>query len=436
MKYKNSILLIFFAVCIHIGTAQKRYGYGLNEFGSDKPAYAIFTNPGEDCSTMMNISWASPVGTRCVLEVTNEDSNEKLKFPISSAIKCEVFDSVYSRLYDNVDVYERHIFDKHGAGLVNLKPDTDYSYRILTYNDSTKQVDYSEQHRFHTAGADSWKAAVIGDFHHYSPLWERLEAAMGMVDVLDSIAGGIDWILSPGDQCAWGGSFNFWTELAEQPNYKNYMWATVQGNHDHSTRRNEKSDLFFRESHYYPHNGYAGQEGVSYWFRYGDVLFIMLNNEAMHTSENLTPVFRWMDKVIKEHHSKYIVVVQHYQWLIGTNGVNSQLDRFRDEFDKLGVDLAIAGHNHAYIRTYPLRYREPVDPADGTFYVVAPASDGNRGRALKPLRANHDIVAHRWSEGSNTVGGILMDVNPQKIVMTLYNRYGDVQDSFTVPVKR
>ena len=112
------------------------------------------------------------------------------------------------------------------------------------------------------------------------------------------------------------------------------------------------------------------------------------------------------------------------------------MDRFRDIFDELGVDLAISGNNHAYLRTLPLRDREPVEPEDGTFYVVTSSSDNNRGRGLKNLVANEDIIAARWSEGATTVGGMLMDVDPNRIVMTLYDRYGDVQDTFTVPAKR
>lgn len=314
---------------------------------------------------------------------------------------------------------------------LGLEPSTDYIYRVHSKDDYV-----TDTHRFRTAGDTAWTAAVIGDFHHYSPLWRRLDAAMGMVDVLDSVSGGFDWVLSTGDQCAWGGSFNYWTELAEQPAYKNYMWAAVEGNHDYDSRDKVRSDAYFRHSHNYPGNGYESQEGNVYWFRYGDVLFMMLNNEAMRTPESLVPVFDWMRRVVAENPTKYIVVVQHYEWLIGTDGSNSQLDRFRDIFDELGVDLAIAGNNHAYIRTPALRGRTPVAPGQGTFYVVAPSSDDSRGRALKPLVANEDIVAMRWSEGPHTIGAMTMDVDPRRIVMTLYDRTGSVCDAFTVPARR
>lgn len=416
-------------------TGKQRYCTGLTATGSENAAFTIYTNPAENSSTCMNISWATQPGKVCEIEVTNEADGSIVTYQVDEPQLCKTFDNINSKLGNNKDVVEKHVFDKYGYELFGLQPDTDYSYRIITYDPDTDTEETSDTYRFRTAGADSWKAAVIGDFHHYSPIWSRLDSAMGMLDVLDSVSGGYDMVISTGDQTAWGGSYNFWTELSEQPQYKNHMWASVQGNHDQMTRNSVKTDNFFRDSHFFPRNGYPGQEGISYWFRYGDVLFIMLNNEALLKSGSLEPCLNWMENVIKDNPSRYVVVVEHHQWLIGTNGGNSQLDRFRKAFDRLGVDLALSGHNHAYLRTYPLYDRKPVKPEEGTYYVVNSSSDNNRGRALVPLAANKDIIAKRWSEGANTVGAMIMDVNPERIEMTLYDRNGKVQDNFTVPAK-
>lgn len=432
----------------------KRYGADLTEYGSSKPANTIYTNPAQDCSTTMNISWVTPPGTKWILEVTDEATHKTYQYDYDEnfhgwtkgrngkgycfpfVYTCDTFNDIPSRLADRTEVTEKHIFDKHGYELYSLDPNTPYSYRIITINDSTGQKEISDTYHFRTAGAKEWKAAIIGDFHHYAPIWSRLEAAMGMLDMIKHTSGGFDWVLSTGDVCAHGGSFNYWTELSEQPNFKNYMWATVQGNHDTMASNKKRTDKFFRDSHYFPYNGYDGQHGVSYWFKYGDVLFLMLNSEVIKHEGDLQSAIKWMEKVVRENHSKYIVVVEHYQWLIGTNGADSQLNRFYKTFDKLGVDLAISGNNHVYLRTHPLKDRQPVEPGEGTFYVVTPSSDNERGRAIKSLKENEELIATRWSEGSKTVGGMLMDVNPKRIVMTLYDRHGQVKDSFTVPAKR
>lgn len=435
-----------------------RYGRGLSEHGSDKPAFAIFTNPAQDCSRAMNISWATPPGVNWLLEVTevltgntyvydfdeeflggasheeNEATRKLYKFPY--VYRCSTFDNIPSRLYDDRRAVEKHLFDKHGYEIFDLDPDTEYSYRIITIDPDTDEKEYSEPRYFHTAGARAWKAAVIGDFHHYSPLWNRIEAAMGMLDVIDSVSGGVDWVLSTGDQCAYGGSFNMWTELSEQPGFQDFMWASVQGNHDNMASNKVTSDNFFRDSHYFPYNGYEGQEGVTYWFRYGDVLFLMLNNETLKSSEDFRRASEWMERVAEENPSRYIIVVEHNQWLHGTDGKMSVMELFYKTFDRMGVDLAISGHNHVYLRTASLRNLEAVEPGEGTYYVVNASSDNSRGRDVERLSANSDLIEKRWSEGAHTVGGMLMDVNPTRIEMTLYNRYGEVEDSFTVPARR
>lgn len=427
-------IMLATVVCLTVYcTAQTpaKYGKGLSETGLERCFGTIFTNPGEDCATMMNVSFVTPPGMKARVEVIG--GGKKRYFDSEGGI-CTTFDSVNSVLHNGKSVVERHVFDKHNVVLNHLEPDTEYDYRILV--DSAGTIVESDVHMFCTAGAEHWKAGIIGDFHHYSPLWSRLEHAMKMVDVLDSVADGMDFMLSTGDQSSWGGSFNFWTDMSMQPGFKEFMWASVQGNHDHETKDKVKSDAFFRDSHAFPPNGYAGQEGTAYWFRYGDVLFLMLNNYAMLSASSLPQVEEWMERVIEANPTKYRVVMQHIEWLIGTDGSSSQLNRFYKTFDRLGIDLAIAGNNHAYIRTVPLHNRQPVEPEEGTYYVVTPSSDNSRGRALKPVKANADIIAKRWSEGKNTVGGMLMDVDPERIVMTLYDRYGEVQDSFTVPAKR
>lgn len=432
--------------------------------GATEAANTIFTNPGPDCATSMDISWITEPGKLCKIEliegsdphtyifdyetgddrIPNDEADpvelEAKEAPAGSILGgdeiCTTFNGIRSKLANGSNVTETHQFEKHGYRLTNLKPDTDYSYRILTYDKATGKTEHSETRHFHTGGAGSWKAAVLGDFHHYSPAPHRLEAAMGMLNVLDSVGGGISWVLSTGDECVWGGSLNFWTELSEQPGFKNYMWAPVEGNHDSMDEDKDKTDAFFRDSHYFPRDGYTDQEGSSYWFRYGDVLFLMLNNEGMLKAGTFQPAVDWMEQVIKENPAKYIVVVEHHQWLIGTDGTNGQLDRWRKVFDRLGVDLAISGHNHAYLRTYPLFDRQPVEPGKGTVYVVNSSSDNERGRKLNPIKANGNLIAKRWSEGPHTVGGMLMDVNPKRIAMTLYDRYGRPQDTFSVPARR
>ena len=74
---------------------------------------------------------------------------------------------------------------------------------------------------------------------------------------------------------------------------------------------------FFKYSTGVPLNGYQGEEGVCYTFTYGNIQFVMLNNEDMATSAGLSRAQEWVRKVLKSSTAKFKVVCEHYQWFYG-----------------------------------------------------------------------------------------------------------------------
>lgn len=399
----------------------------------NKP-YSIITCPGEDASRQMNISWAADTSQKAdyVLYTIAKDVNWKSANKSSGeSLLCRTFDSIYSKTADNQDFYEKIVFNKYGTVLKNLKPGTDYTYKIVSGNGIESGI-----YRFKTAGPNTWSAAIISDFHHYTPLPHRLEAAVAMLDTIKSYDPDIDWILHLGDVCAWGGSYSFWKTLYEQDYFAKYMWAGVNGNHDNMTRKYFLSNTFFRDANNYPSNGYTGESGVCYFFKYSNALFIILNNEDMHTDEQLNAAQDWVRKVAAENPSKYIIVCEHYQWFYGENGKFSQYSRWCNLFDELGVDLALAANNHIYVRTNALYNGKETDGTKGTVYVQTPSSDNERGMNADTLKYNPGIIKYRWTEGAKTVGGLSLKANNKTLTITLLNRYGQILDSVVVKAKR
>lgn len=395
--------------------------------------YSVETCPGEDASRTMNISWAADTtvtGSK-VIYTERKDSGWKHARTAPAVIhRCAVFDSIYSKTPDNKDFYERRVFDKCGATLKGLKRDTEYMYRITGDGAADSNVHY-----FKTAGDKEWSACVISDFHSYTPLPHRLEDAMNMVSVIQNKDPEIDWVLHLGDVCAWGGSYSFWQRLFEEKYFHDYMWAGVNGNHDNMSRKFELTNEYFRNANHYPLNGYEGEEGVCYFFTYGDVLFIMLNNENMHTDEQLTVAQNWVRKVVAENKARYTVVCEHYQWFYGNNGKTSQYGRWCRLFDELGIDLALSGNNHIYARTGAVYREKETDGSIGTVYVQSSSSDNERGRKLDEWTDNKDIIKMRWTEGPKTVSAMLLDVNPKKMTLTLYDRNGTETDRVEILAK-
>lgn len=398
--------------------------------------YTVNACPGENTDSQINISWCTDTNIKksFVVYTTIKDSGlKKIKSVTPQVRVCTVFDSIYSKSPDNKDIYENAIFNKCDAALSGLKKNTEYLYWIVRDKADPSLLTPERARRFKTSGAKEWSACIISDFHSYTPLPKRQVAATEMLDKICEYDKEVDWILHLGDVTAWGGSYSFWKNLYENRYFKNYMWAGVNGNHDNMTRKYLLSNRFFRNVNFYPNNGYEGEEGVCYYFKYHNVLFIMLNNENMRTEPQFQRAAEWVRKVVKENKADYTVVCEHYQWFFGKDGKASQYGRWSDIFDELGIDLALAGNNHIYLRTNALYNGKETDGTKGTVYVQTPSSDNERGSSMnEELQANADIIKFRWTEGPKTVGALHLKVTAKEMTLLLINRHGDILDSVKV----
>ena len=413
--------------------------------------FSISTGPGENASIQMGISWAveTSVQSTSLFYTTEDDAgweNAIKVLPQQNEI-CTVFQGVASDREDGTAWKEDAVFVKCGAMLTNLRPDTRYKYAIVETS-GEEGLRRSSVHHFETAGAKSWSACIISDFHSYTPLPKRLEAAMGMIDTMKDYDPSLDFIFSPGDVVAWGGSYSFWRRLFEEPNFENFMWARVNGNHDNWTKESQVTRNFnipnhyFTSTSYFPQNGYAGELGVCYHFRYGNTLFLMLNTEDMSAPGEFEAAADWVRSVVKAARASsdaptFTVVCMHYEWFIGTNGRTSQYGRWSPVFDEVGIDLAVAGNNHVYLRTLPLYDGQKTDGSRGTVYMQTTASDNDRGRSLSedPMQNPH-LIETRWTEGAHSVSAIHLDVNSKRMKLDLLDRNGKEIDGCIIPAKK
>ncbi|RYG37625.1 MAG: hypothetical protein EOO01_30075, partial [Chitinophagaceae bacterium] len=351
------------------------------------------------------------------------------------------FDSIYSKKPNGENFYENARFLRNTIALRGLKENTEYKYMVSfekNFSGSSADNKNNQIRNFKTAPRSTkWNMGIISDLHVYAPLPDRQKVAMEMIRKLEEQnKKPFDMMLHVGDISAWGGSYSFWPTLYAEPAFSNYLWAGVNGNHDNMTRQNGQNNQFFRNVNNNPVNGYAGETGVSYHFIYGDALFIMLNNEAMKTPEELAKAQEWTKQVIKNNPAKYIIVMEHYQWFMGNDGKSSQYSRWKALFDEYGVDLAISGNNHIYVRTNALYADKETDGSKGTVYIQTPSSDNERGRPLEEQLHNKDLIKFRWSEGSKTVGALIMKADKKGLTLTLYDRNGMALDEVTVKKRR
>lgn len=398
-------------------------------------AYTVVANPGESAAHCVRINWHTDLNSGksyCIYTKRSDaDWSQARKIKARQEL-CTAYDSLFSKKASGEDFYEKARFLRNTVELKRLDPGTEYMYRCST--DKTGKIHY-----FKTApSSGEWSAAIISDFHAYTPLPKRVESAMTMLGTLEKCNGSdFDLILHVGDICAWGGSYSFWRDLYSQSYFSKYMWAGVNGNHDNMDRKSTRlSNDYFHYANNNPDNGYKGEKGVCYYFKYSNTLFIMLNSESMRSDEGLAAAQAWVKETIRSNPSQFIIVMEHYQWFFATDGRTSQYERWNKLFDEYGVDLAISGNNHIYARTNALYKGMETDGSKGTVYVQTPSSDNERGQALKEWTDNKDLIKFRWSEGGQTVGALLLKADDNTLQLTLYDRHGKALDSVEVFSKR
>lgn len=403
--------------------------------GSDyKGAYTVIANPGKNASTGVRLNWHTDQNSGASFITYTRKTDKNWKNSITEKADQELitaYDSIYSKRPNGEDFYEAVRIIRNTISLEGLKAGTEYMYRLSSDEDS--EVGY-----FKTAPkSGKWNMGIISDIHVYAPIPNRQKSAMQMVDQLQKQnKKEFDAMLHVGDLSAWGGSYSFWPTLYAEPNFSKYVWAGVNGNHENMTRQHGQSNEFFRYVNNNPTNGYEGEIGVVYHFTYDNALFIMLNNEGMKTETELAKAQDWVGKVIKNNPAQYIIVVSHYQWFIGDDGRSSQYSRWKDLFDEYSVDLAISGNNHIYVRTNALYADQETDGKKGTVYIQTSSSDNERGRTMGELVHNKELIKFRWTEGANTVGGLIMKANKKRLTLTLYDRNGVEIDQVRVKAKR
>ena len=422
MKRISIIIAAMILSIAHTTSAQN------NQQNITDSVYTVIANPGESATHSVRINWHTDLNcgkSYCVYTKRSDINWEQARKTKAKQELCTAYDSLFSKKASGEDFYENVRFLRNTVELKNLEPATEYMYRCGM--GETGKVRY-----FKTAPlSGEWSAAIISDFHAYTPLPKRVESAMKMMNTLEKCnSGDFDLVLHLGDICAWGGSYSFWRDLYSQSHFSKYMWAGVNGNHDNMDRKSTRlSNDYFRYANNNPENGYKGEKGVCYYFKYGNALFIMLNSESMRSEEGLAAAQTWVKKTIKSNPSKFTIVMEHYQWFFATDGRTSQYERWSNLFDEYGVDLAISGNNHIYARTNALYKGAETDGSKGTVYIQTPSSDNERGQELKEWTDNKDLIKFRWSEGSQTVGGILLKATDNKIRLTLYDRHGKALDN-------
>ncbi len=252
------------------------------------------------------------------------------------------------------------VVHRHTVELTGLEPGTTYRYAV---GDGSRRG-WSEFREFTTAGDGSAPFSFIymGDAQNGLDRWGSL--VQGAFRERPDAA----FYLMAGDLVNRGNNRDDWDSFFHNARdiFDRRPLVPVIGNHEcqggHPTMYLQQLAL--------PRTGPAGVEPErAYSFRYRNALFVVLDS-------NLAPATQsaWLESQLAATNVTWRFVAYHHPAYSSAPGRDNTAVRavWTPLFDKYHVDLVLQGHDHAYLRTYPMKGNQRVaSPAEGTVYVVS-----------------------------------------------------------------
>ena len=240
----------------------------------------------------------------------------------------------------------------------------------------------------------------------------------------------VNLIVQTGDQVDRGGYESEWQAYFNGYTlFKDKIAASIPGNHEyyHSDSGNYISPLFYNQFYNNPDNGPTERLNSSYYFHYGNALFVMIDTI---NREYLSEQQAWFRHVMETNTAQWIIVGTHSGAIsAGAYAGDASWTKanWTPLFEEYQVDLAISGHEHIYIRK-DLIYKNKIDENLGVTYLV-----GSSGAAKAYTKQYDDgMTVYQTNYSSN-----IITLTANNLKCTLYDKDGqETSYSFTLTPKR
>jgi hypothetical protein len=258
-------------------------------------------------------------------------------------------------------------YTQHKAAVTGLEPG--YSYQYAVSSDGTN---WSKEYNFKVpAATGAFKFAVITDpqlnanvdsISRYTP--SPGTTAQGWKETMEKVAAaGVNFIASCGDQVDTNNSETQYTSFFAPDGIKSLPFAPVMGNHDPNA-------IFFYHYNIPNEQGTANNtgQGANYYYRYNNILFVVLNTSdypgsTAAAAPYITRFRTTIQNAKTAHTGKYDwIIVQHHKSTasVASHCADTDIQYFVEAgFETLmseqKVDFVLAGHDHVYARSYPLK---------------------------------------------------------------------------------
>ena len=304
--------------------------------------------------------------------------------------------------------------------LTNLKENTQYYYRVC----AGSTISSTYKFKTHAKSATTTNFIFATDIHaaggSYTPT--RVNT---MITNTRSNVRNVNLLVLTGDQVDRGGYKAHWDSYYTGMGvYNDLMVASIPGNHEyyHTSGGEYVSPEFYNQFYNNPQNGPAEKLNSTYYFKYGNILFIMIDTiKKDSTSEQKA----WFRTVVENNPSQWIIVGTHSNAITGGSYQSDSkwmMSNWGPLFEEYQVDLVIGGHEHLYVRKNNL-YKNEVNNDLGVTYYVSPAAQ----HKLYSIQASYKDQVDDYDNINYKINAI--SVTDSKLTLTVYNEQGEKQKS-------
>ncbi len=365
----------------------------------------------EDPATTMSVTWRTDTTVQqAVAEIAAAEGGPKFVDHKSSV------DAASQSLITNLGPSLRHT-----ATFRDLKPATQYSYRV---GDGTN---WSEWADFTTAQdkAAPFSFVYFGDAQNdVKSHWSRIvRRAFRDAPKASFFLHAGDLINRSENDAEWGEWF-----YAGGFIHRSTPCVATPGNHEFGRigdTDNRRLSIHWQPQFAFPQHGPEGLRETVYWFDYQGTRFVSLNsNEKI---EEQTP---WLDNVLSDNPNQWTVLTFHHPIYSSKAGRDNPhlREQWQPIIDKHHVDIVLQGHDHTYARsklmTGDVNLETGVthqDPNTGTVYVVSVSGPKMYDLGRRPFmrRAAEDTQLFQVI----TIDGVQLKYEARNAIGELYDGF-------------
>jgi hypothetical protein len=374
-----------------------------------KPDHIILTW-SDDPKTSQTVQWRTSVNVTKGAVAYRKKSEH---YSFASPKPPTVVQAETKRL-DTPTVLNDPSINRHTAVLRGLEPGTTYVYAV---GDGSEDG-WTELAEFTTApeGNEPFSFIYMGDAQNGLERWGIL-----VKNAFQSRPDAAFYIMA-GDLVNRGAERDDWDRLFENAKgvYDRRQLVPVLGNHEY---QGGEPNLYLEQFTLLTNGPSTIAPEKAYSFRYSNALFVVLDSNLPADTQAA-----WLEEQLANTDATWKFVVYHHPaYSSGANRDNREVRTVWGAlFDKYHVDLALQGHDHAYLRTYPMKNEQRVaSPAEGTIYIVSVS--GTKFYEQPP----HDYTEVGMT---NTATYQVLDIqiDGNRLVYRAYDVDGKLKDEFVI----